>query len=64
MNTLFGSIVRKVIEWIGGFIVAWGVFTPDEGTKIIEYVIGFIISIAPILWSAFNRWRDSRKKLQ
>jgi membrane protein DedA with SNARE-associated domain len=61
MSALIGSLIRKGLVFVGGWVVAKGWMTGDESGQVIEIVIGAIVALIPVAWSMLNRWLEARR---
>lgn len=61
MSALIGSLIRKGLVFVGGWVVSHGWMTADESGKTIEIVVGAVVALIPVAWSMLNRWLAARK---
>lgn len=62
MSAIIGSLIRKGLVFVGGWVVSHGWMTADESSQTIQIVVGAVVALIPVAWSMLNRWLDSRKK--
>ena len=61
MSAIIGSLIRKGLVFVGGWVVSKGWMTPDESSQTIQIVVGAIVALIPVAWSMFNRWLAARR---
>jgi membrane protein DedA with SNARE-associated domain len=61
MSALIGSLIRKGLVFVGGWVVSHGWMTADESSQTMEVVIGAVVALIPVAWSMFNRWLEARR---
>lgn len=62
MSTIIGSLIRKGLVFVGGWVVSHGWMTADESSQTIQVVVGAVVALIPVAWSMFNRWLAARRK--
>lgn len=61
MSEIIGSLVRKALTFLGGWLIAKGWITDGQWADIVTALIGLLLTIVPVVWSLIRRWLDSRK---
>lgn len=62
MNELLGSLLRKALVFVGSWLIAKGWVTDAQWADILTALVGLLLTIVPVVWSAIRRWLFARAK--
>ena len=61
MSAIIGSLIRKGLVFVGGWLMAKGWVTDGQWADIVTALIGLALAIVPVVWSLVLKWWNARK---